>query len=73
MFIHQYHLQLYDTASGKHIEDLRKPRYGGYPVTSLQWHPYDHHILFAATCQGNVYALDTKTHSCTTVVKGTYN
>jgi len=62
-------MRLYETATGKHIEDLRKPRYGGYPVTSMAWHPYDNHILFAATCQGNVYSMDTKSHSCTTVVK----
>lgn len=63
-------VQLYDTASGKHIADLRKPRYGGYPVTSLKWHPYEYHILYAATCQGNVYALDTKELTCKTVASG---
>jgi len=61
---------LYDTASGKHIEDLRQPRYGGFPVKSLRWHPYDHHILYGATCNGMIYALNVKSHTCTAVVSG---
>ncbi|KAF6029641.1 hypothetical protein EB796_012050 [Bugula neritina] len=61
-------MRLYDTASGKHIEDLRQPRYGGFPVKSLRWHPYDHHILYGATCNGMIYALNVKSHTCTAVV-----
>jgi len=47
--------------------------YRGLPVRGLKWHPRNHHILFAAACDGGIYALDTNSLSCTKVAQGIYN
>lgn len=66
-------IRMYEVASGRHIADLRKPRYGGFPVTSLRFHPINQKTLFASTCEGLVFSCDTTSFTCSKLVGETKN
>lgn len=50
--------QLYDTATGKKLPDIRKSRYGGYPIMVLRFHPKNPNIIYAGTSEGQVLSCD---------------
>ncbi|WAQ97650.1 hypothetical protein MAR_030340 [Mya arenaria] len=51
-------LALYNTAKGTKLPDLRKTRYGGYPIMCLRFHPKNPKILFAGTSEGQILSCD---------------
>ncbi|XP_052786380.1 uncharacterized protein LOC128221815 [Mya arenaria] len=51
-------IRLYNTAKGTKLPDLRKTRYGGYPIMCLRFHPKNPKILFAGTSEGQILSCD---------------
>lgn len=51
-------IMLYDSSTGKKIADVRKSRYGGYPIMVLRFHPKKPNIIYAGTSEGQVLSCD---------------
>lgn len=49
---------MYETATGKKLPDIRKSRYGGYPIMVLRFHPKNPKIIYAGTSEGQVLSCD---------------
>ena len=50
--------QLYETATGRKLPDVRKSRYGGFPIMVLRFHPKNPSIIYAGTSEGQVLSCD---------------
>lgn len=51
-------IRLYETSTGKKLPDVRKSRYGGYPIMVLRFHPKNHSLLYAGTSEGQILSCD---------------
>lgn len=51
-------IRLYETATGRKLPDVRKSRYGGFPIMVLRFHPKNPGILYAGTSEGQVLSCD---------------
>lgn len=47
-------IRLYRTKDGKAMPDIRKTRYGGFPIMVLKFHPRNPQIIYAGTSEGQV-------------------
>ncbi|KAL4239912.1 hypothetical protein ACF0H5_000711 [Mactra antiquata] len=51
-------IRLYETATGKKAPDIRKSRYGGYPIMVLRFHPKNPNLIYAGTSEGQILCCD---------------
>jgi len=51
-------IRLYETATGQKLPDVRKSRYGGYPIMVLRFHPKNPSVIYAGTSEGQVLSCD---------------
>lgn len=51
-------IKLYETRTGKKLPDIRKTRYGGFPIMALRFHPKNNNHIYAATSEGQVLDCD---------------
>lgn len=51
-------IRLYETATGRKLPDIRKSRYGGFPIMTLRFHPKNPALMFAGTSEGQVLSCD---------------
>ncbi|KAH3872444.1 uncharacterized protein LOC127868775 isoform X3 [Dreissena polymorpha] len=51
-------IRLFDTATGVKLPDIRKSRYGGFPIMCLRFHPKNPSIIYAGTSEGQILSCD---------------
>ncbi|BFZ18104.1 hypothetical protein BsWGS_21143 [Bradybaena similaris] len=54
-------IYLYETTSGKVVNELRPCRIGGFAVMTIRFHPKQPEILYAATTEGSIHVYNIKT------------
>ncbi|XP_060071699.1 uncharacterized protein LOC132551564 [Ylistrum balloti] len=61
-------IRLYESKTGKMLQELRKARYGGLQIMCMRFHPKNHHILLAGTAEGKVFECNIKDGNITEVI-----
>lgn len=51
-------IRLYECSTGRKLPDVRKSRYGGYPIMVLRFHPKNPKLIYAGTSEGQILSCD---------------